>query len=204
MEYSAQGTRLNRRGLETRRRFLAAAVDRLAAGGPDAASANRIAQDAGLTWGTIQHQFGDVDGVWAAVLQHCLVQAESLFEQALPGRAAPRERVAAIVDTLLRTYDSPVAQAVQNLRLALPRDRGTLERLFPATVAALRRADATWTRLWESLFEGMDVAPERLRRARRFVPGAVRGLYDQSRLTTFTDLDDAREGLIDAITVYLD
>ncbi|MFI0355417.1 TetR/AcrR family transcriptional regulator [Actinomadura sp. 9N407] len=203
MEYSAQGTRLNKRGLETRRRFLAAAVERLATGGPDAASANRIAQDAGLTWGTIQHQFGDVDGVWAAVLEHCLKHSASLFDRSKQEPASPRRRIAAIIDALFHAFDAPAAQAVQNLRLALPRDRESLEGLFPKTAAMLRQGDATWTREWETLFEGIDVSPEKLRRVRSFVPGAVQGLYDQSRLTSFTDLGDAREGLIDAIVAYL-
>jgi AcrR family transcriptional regulator len=64
---SAKGTRLNRRGLETRQHLLEVALECLAAG-PEAASANLVARESGVTWGTVQHQFGDVDGLWAAVL----------------------------------------------------------------------------------------------------------------------------------------
>jgi AcrR family transcriptional regulator len=64
---SAQGTRLNRRGRETRRHLLEVALRCLEAG-PEAASANLVAREAGATWGTVQHQFGDVDALGAAVL----------------------------------------------------------------------------------------------------------------------------------------
>ena len=47
---SAKGTRLNRRGLETRRHLLDVAVQCLAAGGPEAVSANLVAKEAGATW----------------------------------------------------------------------------------------------------------------------------------------------------------
>ena len=69
MTLSAKGTRLNRRGLETRGNMLDVAVRVLAAGGPDAVSANSVAKEAGATWGVVQHQFGDADGLWAAVLE---------------------------------------------------------------------------------------------------------------------------------------
>ena len=30
---------------------------------------NRIAKEIGATWGAVKYQFGDVDGLWAAVLR---------------------------------------------------------------------------------------------------------------------------------------
>jgi AcrR family transcriptional regulator len=204
VSYSAQGTRLNRRGLETRRRFLEVAVQRLAEGGPDAASANRIAHDAGFTWGTIQHQFGDADGVWAAVLEHVLNEFRPVFARTKREPPSLHRRSTLIVDALWRTHDSAPNRAVRNLQLALPHDREALARSFPATEAMLRQIDATWTASWEALFEDIDVAPTKLRRVRSLVPPAVRGLHDQAHVTTFTDVEDARQGLIDAITAYLE
>lgn len=202
--FSAQGTRLNRRGLETRRRFLEAAVSHLAAGGPDVASANRIARDAGLTWGTVQHQFGDADGLWAAVLEHVMSQIQPLFQQSRRAPATLHRRLTVIIDALWRAHDSVNTRAVQHLRSALPHDPEALTRSFPATAAMFRQLDVTWAASWESLFADIDVAPAKLRRVRTLVPAAVRGLYDQSQQTTFTDVDDARQGLVDAITAYLE
>ena len=49
--------------------MLEAALRSLATGDPGAASANRIAKDIGATWGAVKYQFGDIDGLWAAVLR---------------------------------------------------------------------------------------------------------------------------------------
>jgi hypothetical protein len=48
MSYSAQGSRLNRRGSETRRRVLDVAIRRLAEGSPEPVTAILIAREAGV------------------------------------------------------------------------------------------------------------------------------------------------------------
>ena len=78
MTLSAKGTRLNRRGLETRRTLLKVAI-RCLADGSEGVSANLIAREAGVTWGTVQHQFGDADGLWAAVLAHISERSDPLL-----------------------------------------------------------------------------------------------------------------------------
>ena len=59
--------RTNRRGNATRENMLRTAVKALATGDP-AGSANKIAREIGATWGAVKYQFGDNDGLWAAVL----------------------------------------------------------------------------------------------------------------------------------------
>src|SRR4051794_21135767 len=99
VSYSAQGTRLNRRGLESRRQFLQSAIDLLAEGGPDTVSANLIAKRAGFTWGTIQHQFGDADGVWAAILEDLLERSHHFAGLTVPAGASLRRRITLIVES---------------------------------------------------------------------------------------------------------
>lgn len=124
---SGKGTRLNRRGLETRRTVLDAAVRCLAEGGVDAVSANRVAREAGVTWGTVQHQFGDADGLWAAVL----------------AEVEDTGRVADALEQLWAALDSESARAVFNLRAALPPDRAALEAEFPKSAAAIAQVRTT-------------------------------------------------------------
>lgn len=202
MTLSAKGTRLNRRGLETRRTLLRAAVRRLAEGGADSVSANLIAREAGVTWGTVQHQFGDVDGLWAAVLQHISERGGPL----IPMRAelsTLAARVDEIIEQLWAAFDSPGARAIHNLRQALPHDRAELEAEFPRTAAALAEWDASWADACAKAFAGITVDKTRLRRVRNLLPGAIRGLHGERHLSTYTDLDDARRGLTEAITAYL-
>jgi AcrR family transcriptional regulator len=67
-ETGNQSQRTNRRGDATRENMLEAALAALATGDPAAVSANRIAKQIGATWGAVKYQFGDADGLWAAVL----------------------------------------------------------------------------------------------------------------------------------------
>ena len=129
LELSAQGTRLNRRGRKNRQAILTTAVSCLATGSPESVSANRIAKEAGVTWGTIQHQFGDADGLWAAVLEQV---ADALTSYRLAGAVHQQRtidrQVSAIVDWLWHALDAPEARAVQTIRMCLSRDHETLTR----------------------------------------------------------------------------
>jgi AcrR family transcriptional regulator len=199
---SAKGTKLNRRGLETRQTVLRVAVRCLAAGGPDAVSANHVAKAAGVTWGTVQHQFGDSDGLWAAVL-------ESISERGTPLLPVPSdvttlaERMALVVDLIWNALEKPSLRAMYTLRQALPREWADLESEYPRTAAALVDWDHRWERACREAFDGLDVDPDKLRRVRSLLPGAVRGLHEEQYLSSFADIDDARRGLAEALTAYL-
>jgi AcrR family transcriptional regulator len=199
---SAKGTRLNKRGLETRQALLRTALDCLAEGGPESVSASLIAREAGVTWGTVQHQFGEVDGLWAAVLEHVLTNT-STMKPRLPTSPVLADRVEAIVDLLWSAMDLPASRAIHNLRLALPRQRDELESGYPLTAAAIAHFDAAWTEIVEHAFDGFDLDPTRLARVRSLLPGAMRGLHSEQYLSTYTDLGEARLGLSEAITSYL-
>jgi AcrR family transcriptional regulator len=199
---SAKGTRLNKRGRETRDHLLKAALRILAEGGPDAVSASSVAREAGATWGTVQHQFGDVDGLWAAVLEYVLVDRDALTPR-LPDSPDLPARVDAILDLLWDAMDLPASRAIHHLRLALPRQRDELEAAYPQTAAAIAHWDAAWTETVERAFDGLAVDPVRLSRVRSLLPGAMRGLHSEQFLSSYTDPAEARAGLAGAITAYL-
>jgi len=200
---SAKGTRLNKRGLETRQSLLSVALRCLAAGGPDAVSASLIAREAGVTWGTVQHQFGDVDGLWAALLTEVLGDGSAT---ALPVPDSPDlgERVDAVVAALWAAMDLPAFRAIHTLREALPRSRSELESTYPLTAAAIARWDEAWTATVEHAFAGLAVDPVKLARVRSLLPGAMRGLHAEQYLSSYTDSSEARRGLADALTSYLE
>ena len=199
---SAKGTKLNRRGLETRQAVLRVAVRCLAEGGPESVSANRIAREANVTWGTVQHQFGDSDGLWAAVLDTISGRGPRLLPVP-PDVVTLEARVAMIVDIIWDAMGKPALKAMHNLRRSLPRERAELEAQYPRTAAALAAWDSKWQRACREAFGGIDVDGGRLERVRAFLPGAVRGLYDEQYLSSFVDIAEARAGLAGAITAYL-
>jgi AcrR family transcriptional regulator len=202
MTLSAKGTRLNKRGLETREHLLRSALRALAAGGPDAVSASAVAREAGATWGTVQHQFGDVDGLWAAVLEYVLADREAMTPK-IPDSPDLGARVDAILDLLWTAMDLPASRAIHHLRVALPQQRDELETAYPPTAAAIAHWDDAWTATVEHAFDGLAVDPVRLRRVRSLLPGAMRGLHAEQFLSSYTDSTEARAGLAGAITAYL-
>jgi AcrR family transcriptional regulator len=194
--------RTNKRGQATRDAMLDAALRALATGDSGAASANRIAKDAGATWGAIKYQFGDIDGLWAAVLRRTAERRGLLPSVATP--AAPlRERVAAIIDLLFDGLSAPDSRAIETLRSALPRDGAELERLYPQTAAELQSWGRSWIESCQTAFADVDVDPERVREVASFIPGAMRGLVSERQLGSFYDLDLARRGMTNAIVNYL-
>ena len=197
---SAAGTRLNRRGLETRARVLDTALATLAEG-PGSVSANLVARRAEVTWGTVQHQFGDVDGLWAAVLTHA-APAGPLLGEPSPGTTVG-DRVREVVDLLWHGLEQPWLRAILHLRLTLPATREELEAGFPRTAEALRAWDERWDTAVRAAFSSYDVDAGRLRRVRTLLPGAVRGLHLERRLSTYADADEARLGLAEALGAYL-
>lgn len=199
---SAKGTRLNKRGLETRQNLLRTAQACLAEGGPEAVSASLVAREAGVTWGTVQHQFGDVDGLWAALLEDLLGDGGTTALP-VPSSTDVGVRVEAIIGLLWTAMDLPTFRAIHHLRLALPRHRDELEASYPLTAAAIARWDAAWTATMEQAFSGLDVDPARLARVRSLLPGAMRGLHSEQYLSTYTDSGEARRGLAEALTSYL-
>jgi AcrR family transcriptional regulator len=194
--------RTNRRGQATRDAMLDAALNALASGDVGAASANRIAKDAGATWGAIKYQFGDIDGLWAAVLRRTAERRGLLPSHSTPS-APLRERVAAIIDLLFDGLSAPDSRAIETLRAALPRDGAELERLYPQTAAELQSWGRSWIESCQTAFADVDVDPERVREVASFIPGAMRGLVSERQLGSFYDLDLARRGMTNSIVNYL-
>ncbi|WP_244930865.1 TetR/AcrR family transcriptional regulator [Nocardioides sp. W7] len=199
---SAKGTRLNRRGLQTRRHLLRVALHCLAEGGPESVSANLVARQAGVTWGTVQHQFGDVDGLWAAVLEYVAVEGGPMLAD-MPDQTDLAERVDAVVEMLWNNLDLPVSRALHQLRMALPQERSELETAFPRTAKAIAAWERNWADTVEHAFADLDVDRVRLARVRAMLPAAMRGLRVEHAMSTYLDIDAARIGLRDAITAYL-
>ena len=194
--------RTNRRGEATRDAMLDAALRALATGDTAAASANRIAKDAGATWGAVKYQFGDIDGLWAAVLRRTAERRGQLPSHAKL-EAPLQERVAAIIDLLFDGLTAPDSRAIETLRAALPRDGDELERLYPQTSAELQSWARSWIEACQMAFADVDVDPERVREVASFIPGAMRGLASERQLGSYYDLELARRGLTGAIVNYL-
>jgi AcrR family transcriptional regulator len=196
------GRRPNRRGESSRKHVLDVALRLLATGGPDAVSVKLIAKEAHVTWGTVQYQFGDADGFWAATILHILDTAGPRV-WARPSAGSVEKRVAEIIDLLWNAYDSPYYAAVANLRAALVKDRAELKRGYPRTATALDALEDELFKQFREFFDGITVDPRHARQVSALLPAALRGLYTERTFGSRVDIDDALVGLREAITLYM-
>ena len=202
VESGVANRRTNRRGQATRESMLDAALKALASGDPGAVSGKRIAGEVGVTWGAVKYQFGDVDGLWAAVLRHTAERRGDLPAGSVP-TATLHERVATIIDNMYDGLDSADSRAIETLRAAMPRDRAEFERLFPRTAAEFASWGDAWLATCTRAFAGLGVDPGRVAEVAAFIPGAMRGITSERHLGSYNDLDLARRGLTNAIAHYL-
>ncbi|WP_369634976.1 TetR/AcrR family transcriptional regulator [Nocardia sp. JMUB6875] len=200
----AAGTRrANRRGIRSRESMLEAAIASLATGDPAAVSGNRIARDIGATWGVIKYQFGDIDGLWAAVLRHTADKRGDLPAR-LAREGTLHERVRALIQAMATGLRQPESLAIETLRAALPRDHTELERDFPLTAAELASWKPNWDNACQHAFADLELDPVKIRKVAALIPAAMRGITSERTLGTYGDLDDALEALVGGIVSYLE
>jgi AcrR family transcriptional regulator len=152
----SQGRRATDRSRRTRERVIQAAAACIAEEGFAAAHTNRIAARAGVTWGVIQYHFGDVAGLFAAVLARGMEEVEGGFATLRIEAPEPRERVAAVVDAGWRIFRAPLARAATEIvvNARSRRDEGGRRE------ETLRRMTRALTRLArESLAEALGAPP---------------------------------------------
>lgn len=201
---SAAGTRLNKRGLETRARLLDVAIGCLADSGGEPVSANRIAKEAGVTWGTVQHQFGDLDGLWVAVINeiHSRSWVSTPAESPSPSGTL-RERVVAAIDSVWLYQETTEGRALTALRTSLPPRRSDIVAEYPQTAAAFAARELDWIQGFDYLMDGLDLDADQLYRVRCLLPAAIRGLSNERQLGFTSDLEIARATLTDAVVALL-
>lgn len=136
------------RTAETRERVVAAVVETIADVGFTRATAAEIARRAGVTWGAVQHHFGDKDGILMAVLEESFDRFAAVLSD--PPEAAVREdRVAHFVDRSWLHFSSPHYRSTFEILLNLPAE---------TELPWQREMLSEWRRIWSRYFPESDPA----------------------------------------------
>jgi AcrR family transcriptional regulator len=197
----ARGERRGRtRGDDTRARVIEVAAQCIVEEGIAAASANRIAERAGVTWGVIQYHFGDRAGLFSAVVLAGYQHFRACLEEAEIPELPVRAHIEAVVDAGWRAYGSPLSRASLEILVHTRASRGS----DPEHAAELIDLARGRNRIGEQLLSVSS-------------PDAARGLVAQllwAALRGFAmalmlipgehDFVAEREALIDVLTVYLE
>ena len=113
----AQAGRRQQRGQQTREKVIQAAAACVAEEGFAAANTNRIVERAGVTWGVLQHHFGDKSGLLDAVLERGMEELEAGFKAITIEGDDIYKRVAQIVDGGWRIFTAPLSLASNEIEV---------------------------------------------------------------------------------------
>lgn len=122
---------------------MAAVVESIGEVGYQKTTAAEIARRAGVTWGAVQHHFGDKDGILMAVLEDSFAAFAERLGDGPDEDAELEKRVAHFVDRSWEHFASPVFRSTFEILLNLPPD------LEPAWQHEMLDA---WIRTWSRYF----------------------------------------------------
>jgi len=103
------------RSAETRERVIRAAVDCIAEVGLQRTTAARIVERSGVSWGGIQHQFGDKGAIFDAVLEHVLQEFKNELAGFSTRATSLSGRVRALVDAAWNLIADPTYRAFREI-----------------------------------------------------------------------------------------
>jgi AcrR family transcriptional regulator len=128
------------RSAATRRKVIDAAIDCIAEEGFRRATTTRVARRAGVTWGAIQHQFGDKDSILRAVMQRGVDELGEEYRR-VPADLPLRERIHVVVERTWDVLNRPFFRAFVEVALATregPHGTSSAAELQDAIVDGLR------------------------------------------------------------------
>jgi AcrR family transcriptional regulator len=147
---AATRTRRTRRsdGQLTHARVLEAAIQCILENGYYQSSSNAIARHAGVTWGTLQHQFGTREGLLLEVVERRWHELTANIENAEISGESLEDRLQSVMAVLETHYGQPDYVALMQIMLDLLHAPGTSD----STRRALVRHGSELTRVWQPLF----------------------------------------------------
>jgi AcrR family transcriptional regulator len=161
-----------RRSEATRTRVLDAAVACIAREGFQASNLSRIAREAGVTTGAIQHQFGDKATLLASVVERGFERMVDRLARLPGGQPTLRGRVACLVGALWDGYDAEGTRASVEILLSMRGDPSFQRRSLAFLDEMRERID----RFWMGTFWDVDCERARHLEAQRLVFSTLNGL----------------------------
>jgi len=137
------------RTAETRARILAAVVESIAEVGFQRTTAVEITRRAGVTWGAVQHHFGDKDGILIAVLEDSFDRFAALLAEVDVAGLSLERRVERFVDRAFAHFTSRAYASTFEILLDHLRREGSWKRDGASWQTEMSRA---WDREWRRFF----------------------------------------------------
>lgn len=158
----------------TRRRVKAAVVESIAAVGYQKTTGAEIARRAGVTWGAVQHHFGDKDGILMAVLEESFNRFAEILGAPPDDASGLTERVSIFVERAWTHFASDHYRTTLEILLNLPSD------LDPSWEADLL---ASWKRIWQVYFPENPMSARQTANLMHYTISVLTGLAAMNMLT---------------------
>jgi AcrR family transcriptional regulator len=167
----------------TRRKVLDAAVQSILEHGYYQTSSNQIARVAGVTWGTIQHQFGTREALMLEVLNDEWGRMQQAIATARLGGDTLEERLDSMMALLAQHYGSTTFLALLEVLLDLTQDPNTSAETRKAALAHGKRLARAWEPLFAQALGDAAADKELVRYAFKALRGYLIGDSIASRIT---------------------
>lgn len=154
------------RSAETQERVVQAATDCIAELGYTSATMSEISRRAGVTWGAMQHQFGDKEAIIDAVIDRSLEEFSRQMEGLRQAEPEIERRVHAFAERAWVVFKGPIYRAI--LSILLQRGEKT------------ERIAAVLTELWGESFGDLGLSDEQQFAAQRFTFVLLSGIATES------------------------
>jgi AcrR family transcriptional regulator len=164
------------RSAATRARVVEAATECVAERGFRGATMSAMAERAGVSWGAMQHQFGEKDAIFDAVLEHALLLLKEKLADLRQEFPDPAERVHAFVSRSRQLLRGPVYRAFVEIQVNRSREDGAPDRNWSRFVGQ------ALSELWRDLFGDLQLPKRQLKDAQRFTFAVLSGISSETML----------------------
>jgi len=161
------------RAAETQARVKAAVIESIDEVGLPRTTASEIARRAGVSWGAVQHHYGDKRGILVAVLEDSTnLLIDRLAAVPIEGLAL-EERAAAFVDEAWQHFSSSHYRSTFEILLELSNSDEPLPDL-PRSLAELQ--GPSWAEAWARFFGDARISARRAVALQRYTASVLSGI----------------------------
>jgi AcrR family transcriptional regulator len=161
------------RTADTRERIMAAVVESIGEIGYPKTTATEIARRAGVSWGAVQHHFGDKDGILVAVLEESFNRFAEVLAGPIDADLTLVDRVCLFVDRSWLHFSSAQFRSTYEILMNLPPG------LAPAWQSEILE---TWMRIWSDYFPEKSSPERRTVNIMRYTVSVLSGLATMNML----------------------
>jgi AcrR family transcriptional regulator len=186
----------------TREKVIKAAIDCIYRDGFNAAHTNRIAEEAGVSWGVLQYHFSDKDGLLQAVIDYIFDEFATTLESTSLQGDDLQQRVRQLIDTVWTL----VSKKEYRVSIAILRNAGKDDGSTINGQKQLSRWAKKTSKLWDDLFEDNLQEPLQSDIARHLLFATLRGMVDEinpRNIKTKKSIKLECDALSEAITFLL-